>query len=68
MKNLFIIAAVLVAFGATSCKKDYTCDCTYDLLGVSQTISYDLGKQSKKDAEAACDVYSVTGFTCSAKS
>jgi hypothetical protein len=62
MKQIAKIAAIAV-FGAmamTSCKKDYTCKCTYTVNGVSSSTSVALGKQKKKDAEAACSAKSVT--------
>jgi hypothetical protein len=70
MKKL-IIAVAAVAFLA-SCKKDYTCECTTTGLGLTSTVSADLGKQSKSDAEDACSAKvgtPVTGFTttCVAK-
>lgn len=55
MKKLFPVAAVAVlALTFTSCKKDYKCTCTWDISGTPGTYSWDLGKQKKKDAEAAC--------------
>lgn len=52
MRNLFLAAAVLFAFGVTSCKKDYTCECTY--LGDPEM--HELKDFKKKDAEDACDL------------
>lgn len=65
MKNLFVIAAVLFAFSATSCKKDYTCECTGGILGPK---NYDLGKNKKDDAETKCDVFKLAHDACSLKS
>jgi hypothetical protein len=28
MKTLFVAASIAIALGMTSCKKDYTCECT----------------------------------------
>lgn len=54
-----ITAVVALAFLAVtvlpSCKKDYTCECTYTVNGESVTTSHELGKQSKKDAKDACN-------------
>ena len=47
MKNLFLIAAVLFAFSASSCKKDYTCACTSGDIEIKDA--------KKKDAEDTCD-------------
>ena len=64
--SLFVVAA-LFAVGFTACKKEYTCTCTTTEAGNNTTTStiIDLGKQSKKDAETACDarVTSVSGYT-----
>ncbi len=56
MKKIASIAAIAL-FGAmamTSCKKDYTCTCTYNIAGQTTSTDFSLGKQKKKDAEAAC--------------
>jgi hypothetical protein len=52
MKKIFMIVAV-AGFGLASCKKDYTCECTYTgaVSGSSSVTITD----TKKDAEAACD-------------
>jgi hypothetical protein len=71
MKKL-VIAVAAVAFLA-SCKKDYVCECTTIIGGVSTiTASVDLGKQSKSDAEDACSAQVGTPVvgstkTCTAK-
>lgn len=71
MKKL-IIAFAAVAFLA-SCKKDYVCECTEIIGGVPTiTVSVDLGKQKKSDAEDACSAQVgtlVAGSTktCTAK-
>ena len=61
MKKLSLVLAsvALVAFTFTSCKKDYTCDCDYsytwtDGTTTDYTVSYELLKQKKGDAEDAC--------------
>lgn len=64
MKNLFVIAAVLFAFSATSCKKDYTCECTGG-IGVA---NYEINNQKKDDAETVCDTYKLVHDACSLKS
>jgi len=61
----FTAVAALALLAATilpSCKKDYTCECTTKLNGqVVGTTTADLGKQTKKDAEDACNQKSVMG-------
>lgn len=56
MKKLLFVAAVAVV-ALSSCKKDYTCECTVEFLGVSSTSTVDyegLSKSEADDAEAAC--------------
>ncbi len=72
MKKIAPIAmvALIGALSLTSCKKNYTCDCTYSVSGVSQTYSWQTGKVKKSDAKAACEGYTATGWTnisCSLK-
>jgi len=54
VKKLFVIAAAIGLFGMTSCKKDYSCSCAWDVGGVQQAQTWDYGKQKKSDAEDAC--------------
>lgn len=69
----FILPALFmgaIAFGSTSCKKDYTCECTISGGGVSGTASA-TQNMSKKDAEAWCEESSTTSgsttTTCTLK-
>jgi len=54
MKNLFIGLGVLAMIGATSCKKDYTCECTVTGNGTTASSSA-TSKMTKKDAQEWCD-------------
>lgn len=48
------VAAIAMTFA--SCKKDYSCTCTTSTTGMPSTTSkVSLGKQTKKDAESACN-------------
>lgn len=71
MKKIAAIAAVALigVIVLPSCKKDYTCVCTTTAAGVSSTSEVSLGKQSKKDAEAACSakVVATGGVTMECK-
>lgn len=70
MKKLALLAVVAFAFGATSCKKEYTCECTVTVGGVSTTSSTTSGKLSKSDAETWCEGSTTTGsssYTCKLK-
>ncbi len=68
MKKILLIAAV-AGMAMTSCKKDYTCECTTtsNAPGVgSTTASGSTGKMKKKDAESKCNegdrTYSIDSF------
>lgn len=52
---MLILAAISLA-GLTSCKKDYTCDCS--VLG--STIPVSIPNSTKDDAETTCDAARAT--------
>ena len=62
MKKLFILAVVAIGFTMTSCKKDYTCECTGAF-----TINIPIQNAKKGDAKDACSAaqttYSTAGST-----
>lgn len=64
MKKVIYVGAFLFlgSMALTSCKKDYTCDCTYKIAGMDaeQSYSFDIKDAKKKDAEDACD-YDLAG-------
>ncbi len=62
MKKLLPIAAMaLLATAFTSCKKDYTCECTTTEPGTTAiTTKFTLNDQKKKDADAACNAKSTS--------
>jgi uncharacterized lipoprotein YehR (DUF1307 family) len=69
MKKLSILSALALVVSLTSCKKNYTCDCS----GNSSTgsITY-TAKMKKKDAQTWCTSWdnsykSVGGGSCSLK-
>ncbi len=66
MKKLLLLVAVVAAMSTTSCKKDYTCTCTYSYLGSTASVSYTI-KDTKKKATTACTAYQTSGYTCSLK-
>jgi len=49
-KLLTLLFVASLALTATSCKKDYTCECT--VLGVAAPTT--IANSSKSDAETAC--------------
>jgi hypothetical protein len=71
-KLLFLFTGIATAAGLTSCKKEYTCECAEtssytswnnpaDNWDGTNTYTYLLDKQSKKDAEAECVSYNDSG-------
>jgi hypothetical protein len=64
MKKVLLIAAV-AAFAMTSCKKDYTCECTTTTNAPISVgpVSGKTGKMKKKDAESKCNEGDMTWST-----
>ncbi len=52
MKKIVFGIAVVTAFGFASCKKDYTCKCTFSDGSV---INAELKNAKKKDAKSTCE-------------
>ncbi len=50
MKKVFIAVAAMAMFSLASCKKEYTCACSFD----GETEDFQLAKMKKGDAETAC--------------
>lgn len=65
----FIAVAFLGVLILTSCKKDYTCACTF--TGGNTPLNLDYKNVTKKDAKEACDAatttYAAIGGTCAIK-
>ena len=51
---LSVAAFAIVATTMTSCKKEYTCECTATVLGFTATSSATI-KDTKKNAKEACE-------------
>lgn len=71
MKKVLLVAAV-ACFTLVSCKKDYTCTCTYTPNGgTAQEHVFDMKDVKKKDAKDACNdlgaSYISQGGTCDFK-
>jgi hypothetical protein len=71
MKKILLVAAV-AGLSMASCKKDYTCTCTYTPQGgAAQTYTYPMKDVKKKDAKDACNslgsVWVAAGGTCDFK-
>lgn len=61
MKKLFVIM-VVGTFVLTSCKKDWTCECTLNGTALPSTTIEDM---KKADAEKECTGGSLAGYTLS---
>jgi hypothetical protein len=56
MKTILTTAVILLGlFILPSCKKNYICICTEGTGNAAGSKEYDLGSQTKRDAEADCD-------------
>ena len=69
MKKIIMIAVVGGAFALTSCKKDYTCECT--ATDTFWNITY-TAEMKKKDAETWCTSWDnsgtgIDGWNCELK-
>ena len=64
MKNLIFMLFIII--GLSSCKKDYTCECTVT-SGSTSVSSTSTLKATKKDAKAACEKGSNTYVVCKIK-
>lgn len=58
-KSMFYLGSLLL-ITISSCKKDFTCTCTYTQLGVSQTAPLEYKKVKEKDAEENCNATEET--------
>ncbi len=60
MKNSILIIGTVLLFGfsLSSCKKEYTCSCTYDDGTNTGEAVYTL-KEKKKEVATRCDAYEV---------
>jgi hypothetical protein len=56
MKKVMIFGAIAL-FGLSSCKKDWTCNCTIKSGSVATKISYPLTNQTKSSASTNCDAF-----------
>lgn len=56
--KLLLGVAFIMALGFTSCKKDYTCECTFTAPTPMLTIAIE--KSTKNDAKDACASAEVT--------
>lgn len=71
MKKIALILGVafLMAIGLSSCKKNWTCECTVGGTNPPVTTSYTT-KDTKASAETWCKAYNTSGYggiTCALK-
>lgn len=55
--KMFFVAAAAAVITLSSCKKDYDCDCEYEIQGESVTGYALIEDSKKKDAEDECDSF-----------
>jgi hypothetical protein len=66
MKKNILLVVVIVSSYLTSCRKNYTCSCTYDTNGGSAG-TYTI-RDTRSNASSTCSSYGNYGFTtCSLK-
>jgi len=77
MKKVLIGIFAVGALALTSCKKDYTCDCTVTsstddgagtVTSATTDVAYQFLDYKKKDAEAACTAWDETSASVTAGS
>ena len=62
MKKITLLAAVVIAASFASCKKNYTCSCTWNDDGTSAgSYTYN---NTKKKAKDACEANNTGIITC----
>ncbi len=55
MKKITLLAVAFVAISFASCKKDYTCTCSYTSGTSTASSNVTYTKVKKKDAQKSCD-------------
>jgi len=54
MKKLLIVSSAIGLFFATSCKKDYSCDCSWKDGDITLSQTETIQDVTKSEAEDAC--------------
>ncbi len=66
-KTLLLAVAAVFVLGATSCKKDRTCECCADVPLFGKVCDSKTIKDTKKKATDACDALEQGGAKCELK-
>lgn len=66
MKSKLLIFIALVALSATSCKKDYVCECKDSTSG-EVVLSSTLSNTTKAQADISCNLLDEADLNCSIK-
>lgn len=68
MKKLLFLGVIFGGLALTSCKKDYTCECVYEMNNETITHSFEIKDVKKKEAKDNCE-FKVPGVdvTCDLK-
>ena len=68
MKKITLLSIAVLAISFTSCKKDYTCQCTYTNTGsTTPTVTSVTLHTTKSKAKDACNQSATSGgsgYTC----
>ncbi len=65
MKKIILLAIVATTASLTSCKKNYTCTCTYNYTGgTAETYTI---RDTKSNATTTCNSYATGITSCSIK-
>jgi len=54
MRKLLFLGAAVAMLSVTACKKDYTCNCTFDSASGTPDLKIEIKKAKKQDAEDTC--------------
>lgn len=71
MKLKYLIIASLSIVALSSCKKDYTCECTHTIIdgngNVSTSTSVGIINDTKKNAQTLCESNFTATLVCELK-
>jgi hypothetical protein len=65
MKKLTLSLVAIAALSFASCKKNYTCECTYKISGIPDTKQSFTFKNTKSKAKTSCDALSISAGSSS---
>ena len=66
MRRLLLFVVIITMIGATSCQKDWRCECTDKESGESKTV-FVIPDKTRSEAKSLCDLYDKDDLICSPK-